>query len=81
RIIMPDAPSTQQGAKQEFSAYGITPNADDPVSLALKSLIDNAARQHDRIEAVLAALDRLGEHLENTPNGRFDASELRKLMK
>jgi serine O-acetyltransferase len=30
---------------------------------------------------VLAALDRLGEHLENTPNGRFDASELRKLMK
>lgn len=81
RIIMPDAPATQQGAKQEFSAYGITPNADDPVSLALKSLIDNAAKQHDRIETVLAALDRLGEHLENTPNDRFDASELRKLMK
>lgn len=81
RIIMPDAPPTQQAAKQEFSAYGITPNADDPVSLALKSLIDNAAKQHDRIEAVLAALDRLGEHLENTPNDRFDASELRKMMK
>ncbi|SPK72768.1 Serine acetyltransferase [Cupriavidus taiwanensis] len=81
RIILPDAPSVQQGAKQEFSAYGITPNADDPVSLALKSLIDNAALQHDRIEAVLAALDRLGEHLENTPNDPFDASELRKLMK
>jgi serine O-acetyltransferase len=81
RIILPDAPAAQQGARQEFSAYGITPNADDPVSLALKSLIDNAARQHERIEAVLAALDRLGEHLENTPNDRFDASELRKLMK
>ncbi|MNN48073.1 Serine acetyltransferase [compost metagenome] len=81
RIIMPDAPAQQQGARQEFSAYGITPNADDPVSLALKSLIDNAAKQHDRIEAVLAALDRLGEHLENTPNDRFDASELRKMMK
>ena len=81
RIILPDAPTQQQGAKQEFSAYGITPNADDPVSLALKSLIDNAAQQDDRIKAVLAALDRLGEHLENTPNDRFDASELRSLMK
>jgi len=81
RIILPDSPPQQQGARQEFSAYGITPNADDPVSLALKSLIDNAALQHERIEAVLAALDRLGEHLENTPNDRFDASELRRMMK
>jgi len=81
RIILPDAPPSQQGARQEFSAYGITPNADDPVSLALKSLIDHAASQQEKLEAVQAALDRLGEHLENTPNDRFDASELRKLMK
>ena len=36
RIILPDSPpANDSGKKTEFSAYGITPNADDPVSLAL----------------------------------------------
>lgn len=82
RILMPDAPRpVEDMTKTEFSAYGITPNADDPVSLALKGLIDHAAAQQMRMEAIVAALDKLGEHLENTPNGRFDASELTKLLK
>ena len=36
RIILPDSPpASDSGKKTEFSAYGITPNADDPVSLGL----------------------------------------------
>jgi serine O-acetyltransferase len=41
RIIRSDLPPQAEDiTKSEFSAYGITPDADDPMSLALKRLID-----------------------------------------
>lgn len=82
RIIERDAATEAKSAlKQEFSAYGITPDADDPVSLALKRLIDHSELQQERIESILSALDRLGAHLENSPNDPFDASELKRMLK
>ena len=82
RIIERDAATEAKSAlKQEFSAYGITPDADDPVSLALKRLIDHSELQQERIESIRSALDRLGAHLENSPNDPFDASELKRMLK
>ena len=41
RIVRADLPANaNEASKQQFAAYGITPDADDPVSLAIKSLID-----------------------------------------
>ncbi|MCS6766359.1 MAG: serine O-acetyltransferase [Candidatus Protistobacter heckmanni] len=80
RILQKQA-APASGRDEGFSAYGITPNADDPVSLALTSLIECASSQQEKINAILLALDRLGAHLEQTPNGKFDASELEKLLK
>jgi len=64
RILHPDLP---QGAdsktKEYFSAYGVTPNVDDPVSMALKGLIDATILQ----EAKIAALESALAKLSNTP--------------
>jgi serine O-acetyltransferase len=51
------------------------------VSLALKRLIDHSELQQERIESILSALDRLGAHLENSPNDPFDASQLKRMLK
>jgi serine O-acetyltransferase len=51
-------------ARSAFCAYGITPNADDPVSLAIHGLIDHAATQTQRVDEIVAALERLGTRIE-----------------
>ncbi|MFJ2991810.1 serine O-acetyltransferase [Pandoraea sp. NPDC087047] len=87
RIVRPDAPREGQagrggtGRKAEFSAYGITPNADDPVSLAIHGLIENATDQSHKIDVMVAALNQLGAHLEALGASKFDTAELRKLGK
>lgn len=62
-----------------FCAYGITPNADDPVSLAIHGLIDHAATQSRRIDAVVDALERLGTSLEGLPGADAALLDLRRL--
>jgi serine O-acetyltransferase len=47
-----------------FCAYGITPNADDPVSLAIHGLIDHASTQTQRVDEIVAALEKLGTRLD-----------------
>ncbi len=88
RIIRPDAPREDTQAKPndherkpEFSAYGITPNADDPVSLAIHGLIENATDQAHKIDVMVAALNQLGAHLEALGASKIDTAELRKLGK
>src|SRR5215469_1881922 len=44
RIVMPAQPKPQP-ERAAFCAYGITPNADDPMSLAIHGLIDHAAKE------------------------------------
>ena len=46
------------GAQPKFSAYGIT-NDDDPVSQALRGLIDSASTQDKQIALIWQALDQL----------------------
>lgn len=72
RILHPDLPqasSPDSKAKEYFSAYGVTPNVDDPVSMALKGLIDATLEQ----EAKIAALEKALAKLSNTPTS--DAGE------
>jgi serine O-acetyltransferase len=72
RILHPDLPQAStpdSKAKEYFSAYGVTPNVDDPVSMALKGLIDATLEQ----EAKIAALEKALAKLSNTPTS--DAGE------
>jgi serine O-acetyltransferase len=64
RILHPDLPSSANGSgvndkKAYFSAYGITPNVDDPVSMALKGLIDATLEQEAKIKLLEAQLAKL----------------------
>ncbi|WP_345810868.1 serine O-acetyltransferase [Paraburkholderia sp. PREW-6R] len=62
-----------------FCAYGITPNADDPVSLAIHGLIDHAASQSRRIDEIVDALERLGTSLEGLQGADAALLDLRRL--
>ncbi|MFD1968460.1 serine O-acetyltransferase [Trinickia caryophylli] len=78
RVIMPaDAKRTPERAA--FCAYGITPNAEDPVSLALHGLIDHAAKESQRVDDIVAALERLGERLEALHGADGALTDLRRL--
>jgi serine O-acetyltransferase len=64
RILHPGLPSGESGSdvndkKAYFSAYGITPNVDDPVSMALKGLIDATLEQEAKIKLLEAQLAKL----------------------
>jgi serine O-acetyltransferase len=68
RIVVPAVAKEKEAkdAKRDdgFCAYGITPNADDPVSLAIHGLIDHASTQTQRIDDIVAALEKLGARME-----------------
>ncbi|KAF1050627.1 MAG: Serine acetyltransferase [Burkholderia gladioli] len=82
RVVMPaqaPAEAKLRGTPERvaFSAYGITPNADDPMSLAMHGLIDHAAKEAQRVDEVVAALERLGERFEALQaDGRLDLRRL-----
>ncbi|MGN6232343.1 MAG: serine O-acetyltransferase [Trinickia sp.] len=63
RVVSPGDPK-RSPERAAFCAYGITPNAEDPVSLALHGLIDHAANEKQRVDEIVAALERLGTRLE-----------------
>ncbi|MBA4252836.1 MAG: serine O-acetyltransferase [Comamonadaceae bacterium] len=60
RIILAqaDARREEQAAKLGFSAYGITQN-DDPLSQALRGLVDSAASQEHQIALLWQAIEKL----------------------
>jgi serine O-acetyltransferase len=86
RIIQKDA---QDGAAAPpaFSAYGVT-QGDDPVSLALKGLVDNAAGHEHQIALLWQAIEKLAQSQrpECIPSDahtteQFDAESLNQLVK
>ena len=75
RILHPDLPqSADTKTKDYFSAYGVTPNVDDPVSMALKGLIDATIEQ----EAKIAALEKMIAKLSNTPSDASGSSDTKR---
>jgi serine O-acetyltransferase len=86
RVIVPAASARgaagaakPAAARSEFCAYGITPNADDPVSLAVHGLINHAANQSLRIDEIVAALERLGASLEALQGADAALFDLKRL--
>ncbi|MFM0306870.1 serine O-acetyltransferase [Paraburkholderia sp. RL17-383-BIF-A] len=73
------AASAASAVTSGFCAYGITPNADDPVSLAIHGLIDHAATQAKRIDEIVDALERLGTSLEALQGADAALLDLRRL--
>jgi serine O-acetyltransferase len=69
----------REAAPAAFCAYGITPNADDPVSLAIHGLVNHAANQSQRIDEIVAALERLGASLEALQGADAALFDLKRL--
>ena len=93
RIIERGAESAreQQAAKMGFSAYGLT-QGDDPVSQAMKGLIDNAAGHEHQIALLWQAIEKLSAGARELPRDpcvpqdahtteQFDAERLNRLVK
>ena len=93
RIIQADADATREAtaAKMGFSAYGLT-QGDDPVSLAMKGLIDNASGHEHQIALLWQAIEKLSSRTRELPSEdcvpgeahtteTFDAERLNRLVK
>ncbi|MDP3622214.1 MAG: serine O-acetyltransferase [Polynucleobacter sp.] len=81
RILHPDLPASDRGTdvndkKAYFSAYGITPNVDDPVSMALKGLIDATLEQEAKIKELERIVAKLsGAPIKSNANAELKTSE------
>jgi serine O-acetyltransferase len=88
RIVVRD---DKAAAKPAFTAYGLVPG-DDPVSLAMKGLIDNAAGHEHQIALLWQAIETLSARSRELPlaqcvpkdaklEEQFDAERLQRLVK
>jgi serine O-acetyltransferase len=86
-----DAARDETAAKTGFAAYGVS-QGDDPVSLAMRGLIDSAANQEHQIALLWQAIEKLSSRSRELPAAdcvpqdaqtteRFDADELSRLVK
>ena len=93
RVIERHADAAREAAavKMGFSAYGVT-QGDDPVSVAMKGLIDNASGHEHQIAMLWAAIEKLSARARELPAGDcvpqdaqttacFDAEGLNRLVK
>ncbi|CAD5374512.1 Serine acetyltransferase [Rubrivivax sp. A210] len=93
RIIVADAEAAREAAaaRMGFSAYGVS-QGDDPVSQAMKGLIDNAAGHEHQIALLWAAIEKLSARARELPAAdcvpqdahtteSFDAERLNRLVK
>jgi serine O-acetyltransferase len=93
RIILADDAVTREesAARMGFSAYGLT-QGDDPVSQAMKGLIDNAAGHEHQIALLWQAIEKLSVRSRELPSEdcvpgeahtteSFDAERLNRLVK
>jgi serine O-acetyltransferase len=81
--------SGAERAQEKFSAYGITED-DDPLSLAMRGLIENASTQEDQIALLWQAVERLSAAQikaggpdcvpEHDAQGKLDAKKLSELI-
>jgi serine O-acetyltransferase len=72
----------EQASKLGFSAYAISADMNDPMVKAVHGLIDHAAHVDERMEAILAQLEKLGGKLSESDSGKdeFDPEYLNKIV-
>lgn len=64
-----------------FSAYGVTPNGDDPLSKALHGLINHAVMQEQQIERIIATMKASGLSCQSLPEcDKLNSEHLNKLV-
>jgi serine O-acetyltransferase len=93
RVIQRDVEAAREeaAAKMGFSAYGVT-QGDDPVSQAMKGLIDNASGHEHQITLLWQAIEKLSARARELPGDdcvpqdaqtteTFDAERLNRLVK
>ena len=84
-----DAAREEAASRMGFSAYGVTHN-DDPLSLAMRGLIDHAATQEQQIAMLWQSLEKLADSRQNggvdcvpalaAREGHFEAEKLTQLV-
>ena len=79
-----DARREEAAAKMGFSAYGLT-QGDDPIAVAMRGLIDNAAEQERQIAMLWRALQRAAGPDAKLPAGAhlsedFDSNWINQLL-
>jgi len=73
--------SREQAAARMFEAYGVTPNGDDPMSTAIRGLVDHATAQEHQIETIITILKKAGLCCDSLPEmDKFDPEQLNKLV-
>jgi serine O-acetyltransferase len=71
----------QARSARMFAAYGVTPNGDDPLSKALRNLIDHVARQDEQIERMCATMKAAGISCHGLDeNDKLDQARLNRLV-
>jgi serine O-acetyltransferase len=86
-----DADREAAAARMGFSAYGVT-QGDDPVSQAMKGLVDNAASHEHQIALLWQAIEKLAARARELPSDncvpqdaqtteQFDAERISRLVK
>jgi serine O-acetyltransferase len=93
RILQAEVETAREdaAAKMGFSAYGVT-QGDDPVSQAMKGLIDHAAGHEHQITLLWQAIEKLSSRTRELPSEdcvpqdaqtteHFDAERLNRLVK
>jgi serine O-acetyltransferase len=72
---------SRPGRHALFSAYGVTPNGDDPLSKALHGLINHAEAQERQLARVMGAMKAAGIDCCEMPDcDKFDSKRLNKLV-
>ena len=69
-----------QANRMGFSAYGVSPNQNDPLAEALHRLIDHIAEQDRRIDVLQATLERAGVRCEAAEAEPLDAPALNRMV-
>ncbi|HXA48637.1 MAG TPA: serine O-acetyltransferase [Burkholderiaceae bacterium] len=73
--------SREQAAARMFEAYGVTPNGDDPMSTAIRGLVDHATAQEQQIVTIISILKKAGLCCDTLPEmDKFDPEQLNKLV-
>ncbi|WP_313074318.1 serine O-acetyltransferase [Melaminivora sp.] len=82
------ADAADDAAVRKFSAYGITGQQDDPLTQALRGLVDSAGAQEHQIALLWRAIEKLsaGQHAEGCVPGdaatreQFEAARLNDIL-
>jgi serine O-acetyltransferase len=84
RIVEPgrDQARHEKAAQMGFSAYAVSRDEDDPLSMAIHGLLDHAVETDRRIEVLLRYIERCGVSVEDdvATADKFDPKFLSKIV-